>query len=102
MFYLNRDEMWFKAYNWEENPFSIKPNRHLVGMEGEKKRVVEYIQGSTISLLTGSIGTGKTSLLKYIRTELGKKHRIVYLNAEEIDEFFQMKRYIDDCRTFFE
>lgn len=94
--------MWFKAYNWEENPFSIKPNRHLVGMEGEKKRLVEYILGSNICLLTGSIGTGKTSLLKYIQSELGNEHRVVYLNAEEIDEFFQMRRYLNECRTLLE
>lgn len=94
--------MWFKAYEWKENPFSIKPNKHLVGREGEKKRLIKFIHGSNICLLTGKIGTGKTSLLKYIRSELANKHTVVYLNAEEIDEFFQMKQYLDNCRTFIE
>lgn len=93
--------MWFHAYEWKDNPFSIKPNVNLVGLEKEKELLHHHVTSGTICLLTGDTGTGKTSLLRLVRSELGKE-RVVYLNAEELDEFFDLHKHLRRERPFIE
>ena len=93
--------MWFHAYKWEDNPFSIKPNMNLVGLEKEKELLHHHITSGTICLLTGNTGTGKTSLLRLVKKELGNE-RVVYLNAEELDEFFDLHKYLRKQRPLIE
>ena len=90
--------MWYKAYQWEDNPFSIKPNTNLIGLEKEKEQVTHFLTSGSVCLLTGNTGTGKTSLLKLLRSEL-KKERVVYINAEELDEFFDLHKHLRSQRS---
>ncbi len=91
--------MWFHAYNWEDNPFSIKPNVNLVGLERERELLTHHLTSGNICLLTGNTGTGKTSLLRLVRSQLDKD-RVVYLNAEELDEFFDLHKHLMKERPF--
>ncbi len=91
--------MWFRAYDWEDNPFSIKPNVRLVGLEREEELLAHHLTSGNICLLTGNTGTGKTSLLKKIKHGLGGQ-KAAYLNAEELDEFFDINKHLMKERRF--
>lgn len=80
--------MWTEFYGWNENPFSIKINTNLVGVEDEKRMLLEYISSGDICFLTGASGVGKSSLLKWIERNL-KKFNIVYVSAEDVDNTFK-------------
>lgn len=84
--------MWYKQYNWPENPFNAKFNTHLIGFDKEKQLLADYIISGDICLLTGEAGTGKTSLLKWLQSNV-KGHKIKYLSAEGLDEFFDLKKF---------
>lgn len=90
--------MFFKSKK-EENPFHIKPNSELVGVEDEKNKLVEYIKGKDICFLNGPPGVGKSSLLEWVKKNL-KKHTVIYLDAKELDEYFDLKRCIKQHTPF--
>lgn len=94
--------MWFEKYGWKENPFTIKLNTNLVGLEEEKKRLIQYVHSGDICFLTGLHGTGKSSLLRWLQTNL-KKHTVIYIDAEEIKNFlgdlFRLEDYMKHHRT---
>jgi len=57
--------MWYKAYQWEDNPFSIKPNTNLIGLEKEKEQVIE--QGLEVPLLgTRDVGSHDAHILRVL------------------------------------
>jgi DNA-binding NarL/FixJ family response regulator len=85
--------MWYKKYNWNENPFIIKFSTAIVGREENKKLLLDYVNSGDISIITGDSGVGKTSLLKWLQKTL-KKYKVYYVNAEGLSEFFSLQRYV--------
>lgn len=85
--------MWYKQYNWSENPFNAKFNTQLVGFDRQKQLLADYISSGDLCLVTGESGTGKTSLLKWLQKNV-KGHRIRYLSAEGLDEFFNLRKFV--------
>lgn len=81
---------WFFKTEKDANPFNVKPNANLIGVDEEKEKLVSYIKGGGICFLTGHSGIGKSSLLEWLNLNF-KNHTIVYLDAKEIDEFFDLK-----------
>lgn len=94
--------MWYKYYSWEENPFSIKPSTLMVGMDDEMRDLQEHLVGGNACLLTGSLGSGKTSLLKATKKLLSPRHRVVYLNAEKLPENFEIQPFLMKQRNLLE
>ena len=94
--------MWFERYGWKENPFTIKLNTNLVGLEEEKNRLLHYTHSGDICFLTGPHGIGKSSLLRWLQVNL-RKHTIIYIDAEEIKNFlgdlFRLEDYMKHHRT---
>ncbi len=86
--------MWYKDYGWKENPFSIKHQTALLGLENEKKLLFEYVNSGDICLLTGRPGVGKTSMLKWLKRRFGFKHKIIYFNAEDLDGSFKLAKKV--------
>lgn len=84
--------MWYKHYNWNSNPFSVKHNTNLVGFEKQKQKAIDYLVSGDIFVITGEAGAGKTSLLKWLQKNL-KSHRVLYLSAENTNEFFSLEKY---------
>jgi len=88
--------MWYKSYKWTQNPFNAKFNTHLVGYDNQKELLKSYVQSGDMCMLTGEAGTGKTSLLKWLQKNV-RGHKMIYLSAEGIDEFFNLEKHV---RTF--
>ena len=57
---------WYLDFGFNENPFSIKTNLNLVGINNQRKKLLDYINSGDICFLNGPTGTGKSSLLKLI------------------------------------
>lgn len=85
--------MWFKSYGWKTNPFFIKPNPDIINFESEKERLINYASSGDICFLIGEPGIGKTSLLKWLESNI-KKHFIIYLNVENIEPNFSIKNFL--------
>lgn len=77
--------MWYKAYGWEDNPFSIKPMPILVGLDQLQQEILERTISGSLVLILGDTGVGKTSLLFWLAKELYKyKLRPVYVNLHNV------------------
>lgn len=77
--------MWYKAYGWSENPFSIKPNPRLVGLEHLQEKVLEKALSGIPSLILGETGVGKTSLLLWLLEKLEENGtRPIYVNLHRL------------------
>jgi len=85
--------MWFNQYGWKSNPFLIKPFEVIIGSDEVKNKVMNYIHGSNICFIYGDAGVGKTSLLKWIESNL-KKYWCVYLNAEYLGKDFDLTKFL--------
>ena len=61
---------WFKKYGLERNPFTLEINPALVvGYREQIKKLIKNIdQQQKIILLTGPTGSGKTSLIYYLKS----------------------------------
>jgi hypothetical protein len=84
---------WYKRYGWKKNPFAVKPNTDLLGMDMPKQKMLDYLSGGNISFLTGFPGTGKSSLLTWVKKNL-RGHRTIYLDTKGTNEFFNVKDHI--------
>jgi len=75
---------WFKKYGLERNPFTLEINPALVvGYREQIKKLIKNIdQQQKIILLTGPTGSGKTSLIYYLKSI---KHDFVVLNKPPRD-----------------
>lgn len=82
-----------------KNPFSIQPNSNLVGIDEEKGKLKSYIQNGNICFLYGNPGVGKSSLLKWIKDDL-KDHKVIYLDAKSVDEYFILDKHIKQNLSF--
>jgi DNA polymerase III delta prime subunit len=77
--------MWYKAFGWEENPFSIRPSPNVIGLEEIKEALLEDLLSGSPALLLGPTGMGKTSLLLWLKGQLAQtKFRPVYLNLHAL------------------
>ena len=77
--------MWYKAFGWSENPFSIRPSPHVVGLEEIKEAFLQDLLSGSPALLLGPTGMGKTSLLLWLRRRLNEtRFSPVYLNIHNL------------------
>ncbi len=84
---------WYRSYGWRKNPFLIKPDFHVVGLDKEKHDLVSFVESGVVCFLTGEHGVGKTSLLKWLERNI-KKHVPVYIDCETISGFFELGAYL--------
>ncbi len=91
--------MWYKQYGWKANPFSIKTSTDLIGLEGKKQELLNYIRAGDVCFLNGPTGVGKTSLLKWLEKNL-KHHKLIYIDAAGIQEGFSLAKYLKNKTNF--
>jgi len=87
--------------NLKENPFSVKANPNVVGFSQEKKLLIQYIKNGDICFLTGPVGTGKTSLLLWLKNNLNP-HNVFYIDAADIEKGFGIKKFLKKSRKGFD
>lgn len=88
--------MFFKS---KKNLFSIKPNTKLIGLEDKKTALKKYVEGGNICFLNGPPGVGKSSVLKWVQSNL-KGHKVLYLDGKELDEYFDLNKHVSQQRSF--
>jgi len=91
--------MWHEQYGWKDNPFSIKTSTDLIGLEGKKQELLNYIRAGDVCFLNGPTGVGKTSLLKWLEKNL-KHHKLIYIDAAGINEDFSLAKYLKNKAGF--
>lgn len=73
--------MWYRAFGWRENPFSIRPSPVVVGLAETKEALLSDLLAGSPALLLGPTGAGKTSLLLWLREQIRlTPFRPVYLS----------------------
>ena len=89
-----------KNPNLKESPFSVKANSNVVGLEKEKKLLIQYIKNGDICFLTGPLGTGKTSLLLWLKDNI--PYNIFYIDAADVEKDFSIKEFLKKSRRGFD
>jgi len=74
---------WFHDLGFQKNPLSIRPtdDNSLIGYEKMIQRIIYQLKIGNVIFLEGSYGTGKSSILKFIRKTFNKN--ILYYNCAE-------------------
>ena len=92
--------MWYEKYGWKKNPFFVRPDATVIGMNKEKKEIENYVNSETISSVTGPYGSGKTNLLLWLLNKT--KKRIIYLNGIETNTPEKLNKELAKKRTILE
>lgn len=87
--------MWYIGYGWRNNPFSVKSTSEVIGLDREKKNVTDYVNSNDICLITGTPGSGKTSMLNWLKKNIGWfKKKVIYINAENLHDAYNLRRKV--------
>lgn len=86
--------MWYKKYGWDNNPFSVKWSTELIGYEKERELLLNYVSAGDMCIVVGEPGTGKTSLLKWLKRQMGFMQKGIYLNAENMSDEFNLRKHV--------
>lgn len=94
-------ETWYEKYGWGEDPFSVRPNEKLVGLEKEQEKITNHIYSGVISLITGPTGAGKTSLLLWVEKTIQRQgYTPIRINCIEKKSREEIYRDIRAHRSF--
>src|SRR3989344_3110323 len=85
--------MWYERYGFKENPFSVKANSNIVGVEKQKNLIKDYILSGDMCFLLGGNGTGKSSLLYWLKENLNG-FKILYIDAAQVDKNFSLSDFL--------
>ena len=81
--------LWYQKLGYYYNPFSIKPayfTDELVGYDSVLNQLIYNIVSGKMVFLEGPLGSGKTSILQYIKHRFKGETRIAYLSCNQLDE----------------
>jgi general secretion pathway protein A len=86
---------WYAGLSWIKNPFSLDCHPEL--FTGYKKEVKEILEKVNVKsghvLITGPLGMGKTTMLRWMSAYLPKKRNPIYI-ARPPQHFSELLRYI--------
>jgi len=81
--------LWYRKLGYYHNPFNIKPayfTDELVGYESVLNQLMYNIVSGNMAFLEGPFGSGKTSILQYIKHRFKGEVRIAYISCIQLDE----------------
>jgi type II secretory pathway predicted ATPase ExeA len=86
---------WYSKVGWKKNPFTLDIHPELfAGYKNEVKQILEKIRsGSGHILITGPLGIGKTTLLRWLSLSLPDEFLTVYV-ARPPQEFPQLIKFL--------
>lgn len=88
---------WYKNFKWKSNPFFVKSNPNLIGVEKEKELLLDYLDSENMCFIHGESGVGKTSMLRWLESRA--KGTAIYLDCEGINNDFDINSYIKAHRS---
>jgi len=78
--------MWYEAYGLRPETFTGVPDDiRLVGHQEEKQRLLEGLTSRKLLCLSGEIGVGKTTLLKYVSRLGSWKYKYIYYDCTPVE-----------------
>lgn len=95
---------WYKKFDYETNPLSIKPTQEHELFFDDKSLVddvIEVIEKGKNLVLKGPLGTGKTSILKRIIKQFGGSRKLYYYNAYSASSPLDYERVLKRAGNFF-
>ncbi|MCD6399094.1 MAG: AAA family ATPase [Candidatus Aenigmarchaeota archaeon] len=82
-------ETWFKKFGWSDNPFKIRPDtENIIGFLDIRTKLLSHVHSQSPLLLLGPTGTGKTTLLYWLKD----KKNAIYINLLDFDEKSSKKK----------
>lgn len=80
---------WFEESGFDDNPFNLNPLKtdfSLIGRDKEAKEILYRIISSSMLLIEGKVGTGKTALLKYAIDNFKGKGKVIYVDGNKLNK----------------
>ena len=84
--YEEKANKWYSQFGWKGNPLDAKTIMPtlIVGLERERKILLQYIiNGGGYVLIKGPVGAGKTTLCRWLETEMKANEGFVSIFFEE-------------------
>ena len=83
--------MYWEYFGFEENPFSISPDPRYLFMSKRHQEALAHLlygvrEGGGFVLLTGEVGTGKTTICRCLIEELPENVELAFLLNPRVDE----------------
>ncbi len=91
-------DVWYKELGFETNPFSIKPNSLVIGIDSTLQKLKSRIKTGGIILLTGDYGTGKTAILKNLIEEFKGKRKLIYYSYNRKDGILDFDKLLYESK----
>jgi len=90
---LNQANKDYRTWGWKNNPFTLQPDpRVLVDMETETRDLILSINNRTHSMIVGEMGTGKTTVLMWLKLALSGNYHCIYFSQPPRDIISSMER----------
>lgn len=96
-----RGVMYLHFYNLREKPFNLTPDSHFMFLSNKHQEALAHIkyglqEKKGFLLITGEIGTGKTTLCRTILKEMDKYYRIAVVLNPMLSPLSLLKTIISD------
>ncbi|MBI2142400.1 ATP-binding protein, partial [Candidatus Woesearchaeota archaeon] len=88
-------ELWYQKLGFYHNPFSIKPaafHSEVIGYDVEE--VFSKIDSGSVVFVKGSMGVGKTTMLKHILGRFGGKGKVIYCTCNSSDKALSFRKLL--------
>ncbi|PIY59902.1 hypothetical protein COY95_04615, partial [Candidatus Woesearchaeota archaeon CG_4_10_14_0_8_um_filter_47_5] len=83
------NEFWYKRLGYYHNPFNIKPamfDYEIVGYGNVLRELYYRVPTGTLTFVRGSLGTGKTTILKHLINRYKGKKQVIYFACNRIEK----------------
>jgi type II secretory pathway predicted ATPase ExeA len=80
---------WYEELDFEENPFSTNPAdfvKALVARDDMIDELIYRVRAGSLVFIEGPKGSGKSSLLRVLIKKFRGKGKVIYVNAEKLEE----------------
>lgn len=89
--------VWYKEFHFRKNPFSVdtlNTKFDIIGRDVECEEVIYRIASSSMLLIEGKYGVGKTTLLKHAIDNFKGKGKVIYIDARKLNKRLDIAKLI--------